>query len=150
MNLEQLTDALIEKLNDNKPRALLIGEMNEINHNYNYVNLKPYEAIVIGSITPWQLLQMPSDPVCMGLLEGMPVYYSQKQLWRERHGAKPFRRELIAAEQRLYRMGVLPLGKSEHILTAEEMRHLLLSGKRPLSSSRMTPLARDILEGKEN
>ena len=75
MNLEQLTDAILEKLGEKQPRALLIGTKPEVDYNYNYVNEKPYDSIVIGNISAGELLRMPSDCVCDALLEEVPVYY---------------------------------------------------------------------------
>ena len=77
MNLDRLTDAVLQKLNEGKKRALLIGRAPDIDHNYNYVNEKPYEAIVLGELSAAQLLHMPNDAVCEALLEEIPVY-----LWR--------------------------------------------------------------------
>ncbi|MBP3633039.1 MAG: hypothetical protein J6J43_00505 [Oscillospiraceae bacterium] len=149
MNLEELTDAVLQKLGEKKPRALLIGDAPMIDHNYNYVNEKPYEAVVLGRLAPGQLLHMPSDAVCCALMEQIPVYYDPDQTFRSCKTARALCRELAAAEQRLYRLGVLPLQRSGQLLTAARARDLVLQGKRPASNCRMTPLARDILEGKE-
>lgn len=149
MNLDQLTDALLQKLNANKPRALLIGEAPEIDHNYHYVNEKPYEAVVLGILPPGELLHMPSDEVCCALLENKPVYLYDRQPWRDVRAARALCRELAAAEQRLYRLGVLAMESSGRLLTAKDARSFLKSGQKPWPNCRMTPLARDILEGKE-
>ena len=148
MNLDQLTDAVLEKISANKPRALLIGEQPIVDHNYNYVNEKPYEAIVLGTMTPGQLLQMPTDAVCCALLENIPVYLSMYQPWHGSKTARALCRELASAEQRLLRLGVLPLQTAGRLVTAMEARQLLSQGKRPEGNCRLTPLARDILEGK--
>ena len=148
MNLEQLTDAVLQKLTAQKPRALLIGGPPEIYHNYNYVNEKPYEAIVLGVLSPGELLHMPNDAVCCALLEETPVYLWQHQPWRESKNARLLCRELASAEQHLYRLGVMPLETGGQLLTAKAVRELLQHGKRPSPNCRMTPLARDILEGK--
>lgn len=149
MNLDQLTDAVLQKLHGERQRALLIGNAPEVDHNYNYVNEKPYDAVVIGELAPGALLQMPSNEVCDALMEEMPVYYWQQQKWRSCKTARQLCRELAAAEQRLYRLGILPMDRAGRLLTAQEARELLRLGKKPHSNCRMTPLARDILEGKE-
>lgn len=136
----------MRKLEERRPRALLIGKQPEIDHNYNYVNEKPYEAVVLGLLSPGQLLQMPTDAVCCALLEDLPVYLSIRQSWHGNKKAKALCRELAAAEQRLFRLGVLPLEQPGHLITAKEARELLRSGRRPGADCRMTPLARDILE----
>ena len=148
MNLDQLTEAVWEKLNQHKPRALLLGELPCNLQKYNYVNEKPYEAVVIGKLSPAQLLSMPSDPVCMALLEGIPVYLSL-QGWERGKTATTLRRELCAAEQKLRRMGALPLETGPGLITAAAARQLRQAGCKPAPGSRLTPLAREILEGKE-
>lgn len=148
MNLDQLTEAVWQKLNDRKPRALLIGEPPCDLQKYNYVNEKPYEAVVIGRLTPAQLLTMPTDPVCMALLEELPVYLCA-QGWEKGRNAPVLRRELWAAEQRLRRLGTVPLEFGPGLVSAAMARQLRRSGQQPAPGSRLTPLARDILEGKE-
>ena len=149
MNLDQLTDAVMEKLGYDRPRALLIGSKPEVDNKYNYVNEEPYDLVVIGKLSAAQLLQMPSDPVCDALMEDMPVYLWQHQPWRGCKTAKLLCKELLAAEQHLYRLGVMPLGNEARLLTAQQVRELLRLGKKPDPNCRMTPLARDVLEGKE-
>ena len=149
MNLEQLTDAVIEKLSQQKPRAYLIGSLPEIYHKYNYVNNKPYDVIILGNLQPGEFLHMPSNEVCCALLEEKPVYLYPAQPWKKLHTARALCRELSAAEQRLYRLGVLPLEIPGQLLTAGEARAMMRLGQKPEPDRRMTPLARDILEGKE-
>ena len=149
MNVEELTNAVLQKLAEKMPRALLIGDPPEIDHNYNYVNEEPYEAIMIGRLTPQEMFCMPTDAVCYALLEQKPVYLWDHQLWKESKTARVLCRELTAAQQRLYRLGVKPVYPAAGVLTAQEARALLQSGRKPPGNCRMTPLARDILEGKE-
>lgn len=149
MNLDQLTDAVMEKLEKKRLRALLIGSEPEVDNNYIYVNQKPYELVVIGKLRPGDLLQMPSNAVCEALLEELPVYYWQHRSWCSCKTARALCRELISAEQRLYRMGVIPMEQEQQLITARQARELLRQGKKPSSNCRMTPLARDVLEGKE-
>jgi len=149
MNLDQLTDAVMEKLGYDRPRALLIGSKPEVDNKYNYVNEKPYDLIVIGKLRPGELLQMPTNDVCEALMEDCPVYYWQHQSWRGCKAAKLLCKELVLAEQHLYRLGVMPLGNESRLITAQQARELLRLGKKPDPNCRMTPLARDVLEGKE-
>lgn len=148
MNLDLLTEEIWQQLQSARPRALLLGEAPEDLQKYFYVNEKPYEAIVIGRLTPTQLLQMPSDPVCMALLEGIPVYLSP-QLWIKGRTAPALRRDLQAACQRLVRYGVLPCREEGNLITAERARAMAAAGERPSPGTRLTPLAKDILEGKD-
>lgn len=149
MNLEQLTDAVWQRLQENSPRALLLGDLPDDLQKFYYVNEEPYEAVVIGRLSPAGLLAMPTEPVCTALLEGKPVYL-YRQGWEKGTAAQALRRELVAAENRLRRLGALPVETGFGLVTAEKARQLLRSGIRPAAGSRLTPLARDILEGKSN
>jgi len=147
--LEQLTEEVWQRLSVCKPRALLLGETPDGLQKFNYVNKKPYDAVVIGVLPPGELLHMPSDPVCSALLEGIPVYLWQGQPYRRSKSARLLRRELAAAEKRLLQYGVLPLGgETGRLITAQEARAFRLRGEQPAVGSRLTPLARDVLEGK--
>lgn len=149
MNLDQLTDAVLQKLGQTMPRAYVIGVLPEDYDNYIYVNKKPYDVILIGQLQPGQMLRMPSNTVCCALLEGKPVYYCKKQQWYRNKVARALCRELMNAEQRLFRIGVRPIEGQDRLITAKEARDLLQIGKRPSDTRRMTPLARDILEGRQ-
>lgn len=146
MNLDELAALLLQKLEALKPRALLIGEPPEISDQYQYVREEPYEAVVLGLLPPGVLLQMPSDPVCLALLAGVPVY-----LWPQRYAgehARLLRRELAAAEQRLLRLGIQRFPTEHQLITANQARQMSRAGRQPGPGSRLTPLAKDILEGR--
>lgn len=145
MNLDELAEAILQRLAETKPRALLLGEEPKNYHNYNYVKEKPYEAVVLGLLPPGELLHMPNDAVCSALLEGKPVYLSP-QKYPTGH-AKLLCRELAAAEQHLKQLGVQPLGAEQTLITAEAARRLRAAGAYAPPGSRLTPLAKDILEG---
>ncbi len=147
MNMDELTEAVWERLQGEKPRALLLGDPPFNYHNYIYVNQKPYEAVILGLLGPGELLHMPNDAVCRALLEGTPVYLWHKQCHHTGTGARLLRQELYGAEARLKRLGVQILGKEQRLITAEEARSLRQAGKQPPAGSRLTPLARDILGG---
>lgn len=119
-------------------------------HKYIYVNSKPYEAIILGHLSPGMLLYMPDSAVCEALLEGIPVYYWQKQYFRNAKHGRVLQQELQKREQYLFRLGVMPIGRGSELITAEQARCLRKAGLQPSAASRMTPLARDILEGIES
>ena len=148
MTLEELTDAVWQRLYGNLPRALLLGLPPENYHKFNYVNKKPYEAIVLGVLPAGELLHMPNQAVCEALLEGMPVYLWHRQHHHTGSGARLLRRELYAAEQHLRQLGVQIVGREDRLITAESAKVLLQTGEQPPVGARLTPLARDILEGK--
>ncbi len=131
-----------------KKRALLIGEAPEDFRNYIYVNEKPYDAIMLGVLPPGELLHMPNDPVCRALLDGIPVFLWHRQLHHTGSGARTLRRELRAAERRLTELGVQVLGTGKQLITAEIARQLVKTGCRLPENCRMTPLAKEIMEGK--
>lgn len=148
MTLDQLTDAVWQRLQEKRTRALLLGEAPVYLQKFNYVNQKPYDAVVIGTLPPGQLLQMPTDSVCMALLEGIPVYLCP-QGYVKGKSAPELRRELWAAQQRLRRLGAVWLDGESKLISAAEARRMIRTGEKPSANSRLTPLARDILEGKE-
>ena len=90
-----------------------------------------------------------TDRFAQALLEGKPVYYCPEGLDYRRH-AKTANRALwsalLAAERRLRALGVQELAQKSALVTAEEARRLLHSGL-PVTG-RLTPLARDVLEGR--
>ena len=148
MNLDALTDAVWNHLIGQEPRALLIGEAPPTKLPYALVQEKPYEAVILGLLRPGQLLHMPSDDVCEALLEGYPVFLWSPQPYRSAKFCRALFRELSAAEQHLKQLGVLSLEAPGRLVTAQTARALLQQGKMPGPGCRLTPLARDILEGK--
>ncbi len=109
MTEEELTERLWQELCRLKPPALLIGTPPNGLRKYNYVNNKPYEAVVIGGLTPCELLQMPTDPVCEALLEGIPVWLWQDQSFRHSKKGILLKRHLYEHMDRLLLLGVMPL-----------------------------------------
>ena len=148
MNLDALTEAVMQRMGQGKKRALLIGEAPDSFHNFIYVNEKPYEAIVLGVLPPGELLHMPNEPVCRALLEGIPVYLWHRQLHHTGTGANALRRELRAAERYLTELGVQMLGSGKQLITAEIARQMVKTGLLVPDGCRITPLAKEILEGK--
>lgn len=148
MNLDGLTDAVWKRLEWEKPRALLIGKAPINYHKYIYVNQEPYEVVVLGVLPPGRLLHMPDEIVCQALLDGIPVRLWHEQLHHTGNRSHPLRQALYEAERRLIRYGVQIIGGKTKLITADAARQLLQSGQRPSPDSRMTPLAKDILEGK--
>ncbi len=148
VNLDALTEAVWQRMEQGKKRVLLMGEAPEDFHNFIYVNEKPYEAVVLGVLPPGDLLHMPNDPVCRALLDGIPVYLWHRQLHHTGSGVRALRRKLREAERHLLELGVQPLGSGKHLITAEEARQLVRSGGNIPEGCQLTPLAKDILEGK--
>ena len=153
-----MNDAIVEEVLrrvqaqwNQKPAALLLGDAPREETGYRYVQEGPYEAVVIGSLDAMELLQCPNGVCLQALLEGKAVYlWEAGERWRQYQKTAP--RELYAllleARRRLLRLGVRPLRReAEQLITAAELRRRQKEGL-PISG-RLTPLARDLLEGKE-
>ncbi len=149
--VQKVADAVFRKLSE-KPRAFCIGTPPE-DLPFTPISQPPYDAVVLASLTPAQLLQMPNDPVCHALLEGKPVYLLPEGLEHRKYaatGAKHLYSLLLAKERQLYTMGVqkLPTGGTGRLLTAQDARRRKEQGLPLPPGVRLTPLAKDIWEGK--
>lgn len=137
-----------------QPAALLLGRAPVRELGFHYVQEGDYAAIVIGSLTACQLLHQPDETVTQALLMGKPVYLCPEGLEYRQYSHTSNRvlwSRLLAAERQLKQLGVQFLernanGGNGKLLTADEVRRLLKEGL-PIEG-RLTPLARDILEGK--
>lgn len=130
-------------------RALLIGREPEASLGCTYVQEPPYDAVVIGSLTLAQLLRFREDAVLEALAQGKSVYLYTPGL-PESPKNRALSGSLTAAQRELKNWGVLFTdGGRKRLITAEEARALLAQGKRPGSGAVLTPLAREIMEGKQ-
>lgn len=128
--------------------AFLIGKRPPKDLGWHYVTEGEYQAVVIGSLSSWDLLTFPDPISAEALLRGKPVF-----LWAEALDYRLYRStcnrglysRLLSAERRLKDLGVQTVGeREEKILTAQEVRRRLQKGE-PIQG-RLTPLARDVLE----
>ena len=137
-----------------QPAALLLGHAPARELGFHYVKEGDCAAVVIGSLTACQLLHQPDEAVTQALLMGKPVYLCPEGLEYRQYSHTPNRvlwSRLLAAERQLKQLGVQFLernanGGNGKLLTADEVRRLLKEGL-PIEG-RLTPLARDVLEGK--
>ena len=151
-----MDDALIEKIVDevkrrqNLPKALLIGRTPAENTGFCYVSEGEFSAVVIGSMSAYELLSFPNETVVQALLLGKPVYLAEEGLdYRafSRSANRALWSRLLSAERQMKQLGVQCLGaRQKKLLTAEEVRRRLREGQ--AIEGRLTPLARDVLEGK--
>ena len=130
-------------------RALLIGKEPTAQLGFSYVTEPPYDAVVMGSLTLAQLLRFREERVLEALAEGKPVY-----LYTPGLPEAPKNRSLAgshtAAQRELKNWGVLFTdGGRKKLVTAEEARRMQTTGRRPGPGAVLTPLAREILEGKK-
>ncbi len=150
--LDRWSEEFLRRYQVEKPVALLLGREPEEDLGYRYVRQGEHEAVVIGSLDAAQLLYFDQPPVYRALLRGLPVYLVESGLEHRRYAGCANRllwNRLVAAERQLKQLGVEFVGGQERrLITAQAARQLQKRGQTPPPGSRMTPLARDILEGK--
>ena len=128
-------------------RALLIGKEPPVSLGVSYVAEKPYDAVVLGSLSLSQLLRFREEPVLEALAEGKTVYLYTPGL-PDAPKNRALAAALASAQRELKNWGVIFTdGGRKRLITAEEARALRLSGQSPAKDAVMTPLAREILEG---
>ena len=128
-------------------RALLLGKEPGIELGFQYVQEKPDDGVVIGSLTLSQLLRFREEPVLEALAEGKPVYLYTPGL-PEAPKNRALSGSLTAAQRELKNWGVLFTdGGRKRLITAEEARALRAAGRQPAPGAVLTPLAKEIMEG---
>ena len=127
-------------------RALLIGTEPRTELGFSYVSEKPYEAVVIGSLSIGNLLKFREERVLEALAEGKSVYLYTPGLPISRNRA--LSGSLAAAQRELKNWGVIFTdGGRKRLITAEEARAMRSAGRTPAPGSVLTPLAKEIMEG---
>ena len=130
-------------------RALLMGTPPGAELGYEYVSQAPYEAVVIGSLTLSQLLRFREEPVLEAVAQGKPVYLYTPGL-PEAPKNRAMAASLTAAQRELKNWGVLFTdGGRRRLVTAQEARVLRSAGRQPSPGAVLTPLAKEIMEGKQ-
>lgn len=151
--IEEVAAEVLRRQRQTQRTALLIGKKPPRELGWNYVLSGDFDAVMIGSLSAGQLLQFPDEPCADALLCGKPVF-----LWEEgleyRRCAKTSNRvlwgRLLAAERQMKQLGVQFLhSEGGQLLTAETVRRLKREGKPLPADCRLTPLARDIWEGRQ-
>ena len=127
-------------------RALLIGTEPRAELGFSYVSEKPYEAVVIGSLSIGNLLKFREERVLEALAEGKSVYLYTPGLPISRNRA--LSGSLAAAQRELKNWGVIFTdGGRKRLITAEEARAMRSAGRTPAPGAVLTPLAKEIMEG---
>ncbi len=129
-------------------RALLVGKEPDFLPGYTFVKEPPYDCVVIGSLQIGALLRFSDERVFSALAEGKTVV-----LYTPGLPTAPKNRGLAAAiaaaRRELKSWGVVFTdGAQKKLITAQEARNLLAAGKRPGPGAVLTPLAKEIMEGK--
>lgn len=147
---EDLIARVIEEVQRRQNCALLIGRQPTRDLGWHYVTQGEYQAVIIGSLSAYELLRFPNEACLDALLTGKPVFLCEEGLDYRRYAKSSNRAlytKLLSAERRLKQLGVQFLGAGQQkLLTAEEVRRRLKNGQ-PIEG-RLTPLARDVLEGR--
>lgn len=126
-------------------RALLIGQEPPCALGYNYVNQKPFDAVVIGSLPLSQALSLTDETILQALAEGTPVILYAPGLPDVKNRA--LGASLAASRRQMKNWGIVFTdGAQKKLITAQEARLLRQSGKRPAPGAVLTPLAKEILE----
>ena len=127
-------------------KALLLGKEPNVDLGYEYAD-SGYDAVVIGSLKLGQLLKFREEAVLEALAQGKPVLlYTPGLPTAEKNRA--LAAQLTSSQRELKSWGVIFTdGGRRRLVTAEEARQMLRSGKSPGPGAVLTPLAKEILEG---
>ena len=127
--------------------ALLIGTEPPWPLGYRYVDKAPYQAVVIGSLELGQLLCFRCEVVLAALSQGIPVLLYEPGLPTSANRALG---AAIASKKReLKSWGVqFTDGAQRRLITAQQAADMVKKGMKPGQGAVLTPLAREILEGK--
>lgn len=127
-------------------KALLIGQEPPCDLGCSYVAAGPYDLVVIGSLTLGQLLRFRNEQVLEALAAGKSVVLYTPGL-PEAPGNRALSASLASARRELKSWGVVfSDGAKKQLITAQEARRLREAGQRPAPGTRLTPLAKEILE----
>ena len=125
-------------------RALLIGKEPAAAFGYEYVQVPPFDAVVIGSLSLGQLLRFREEAVLQALAEGKSVFLYTPGL-PESPKNRALAGSLTAAQRELKSWGVVFTdGGRKRLITAEEARSLRSRGALPGPGAVLTPLAKEI------
>lgn len=128
-------------------RAYLIGQEPAADLGVSYVKEEPYDSLVIGSLTIGQLLFFQNERALRALAEGKQVLLYSPGL-PEVPKNRALAASLSSRQRELKNWGVLFTdGQSKRLITAQEARIMKNQGRYPEPGARMTPLAKEILEG---
>ena len=128
-------------------RALLIGNPPGYPLGYEYVTGKPYEAVVIGSLTLSQQLCFSEQAVLEALAAGLPVALYTPGL-QDAPGNRALAATLTGKRRELKNWGVVFVsGDQRKVITAQQAKLMKAQGARPGPGAVLTPLAKEILEG---
>lgn len=128
--------------------ALLIGAAPPCELGYTYVKGEPYEAVVIGSLSRGELLHFSQEAALSALAEGKQVLLYEPGL--PDGGSNRSLGAVFASRKReLKNWGIVFTdGRQKKLITAQEAEKMRIAGQQPGAGAVLTPLAKEILEGK--
>ncbi len=130
-------------------RGLLIGREPLADLGCQYTRDGEHDCVVIGSLTLGQLLAFREEAVFSALAQGKEVLLYTPGL-PQGGKSRGLGAECAAMSRRLKSWGVVFTdGAQRRLVTAQEARDMLAGGRRPGPGVVLTPLAREILEGKQ-
>lgn len=127
--------------------ALLIGREPDRDLGFSYVDRPPYEAVVLGSLSPGQLLWFREDRVLEALEQGLPVYLYTPGLPRTEGCEDALRARYQGALGDLRDWGVVLIQGPPRPFVNERRANRDRLGPIP-PGALLTPLAKEVLEEK--
>ena len=128
-------------------KAMLFGQEPPVDLGYEYGGQPPYEAVVIGSLTLSQVLHFREEPILEALAQGKQVLLYSPGLPQVKNN-RALGASLASACRELKTWGVVfTEGRRKALITAREAEAMRRRGQLPGPGDRLTPLAREILEG---
>ena len=125
-------------------KALLIGMEPPCFLGYTYTGQGDWDAVVVGSMSIYQLL-MPPESILDALSQGKPVLIYEPGLPLCK-GSRGLAATLASQRRQLKSWGaVFTDGGQKKLITAQEAKRMLATGKRPGAGAVLTPLAKEIL-----
>ena len=129
-------------------RALLVGKEPAAPLAYTYVTQPPYEAVVIGSLTLVQAMHFSCEEALQALAQGKPVVLYTPGL-PEVSANRALSAYLAARYREMKTWGIRFVdGSQRRLITAQQAQSMRSAGVQPAPGAVLTPLAREILEGK--
>lgn len=128
--------------------ALLLGAEPACGLGYRYVTQPPYDAVVVGSMSLSEQLY-PGQALLEALAAGKPVILYTPGL-QNAPGNRGLSATLAARRRELKNWGVVFTdGAQRKLITAQQAKQMRETGMMPGPGAVLTPLAKEILEGKQ-
>ena len=129
-------------------KALLVGREPGCGLGFQYA-ATDYEAVVIGSLTLGEVLKGPPEPVLEALAKGTRVLLYTPGLPQVTHN-RALAASVASRLRELKSWGIVFTdGSAKRLITAQEARAMAARGEHPRTGALLTPLAKEILQGKD-